>query len=124
MKKQTLELAARVENEEGFEMQSEFLRLLLNNQVTTFIFPRGLVRRENQEAGTALWESLIAEQPLDLTKLVTESPNMYDSRKWNVSALLKISLRSFRNLETLVVQGLDLKDVHFRLIGQNLPNLR
>jgi hypothetical protein len=123
LKKEILELAADFDIEEDFEVQCKFLRLLVTSKVTTFIFPLGLARRGNQEAATALWKTLFAEQP-DLLSLVTESPDVDVCGKWNVSGLVKTSVRSFPNLDTLIVQGLDLVDVHFRLIGQNLPNLR
>jgi hypothetical protein len=124
MKKQILELAAKIHTEEEFELQSEFLRLLLNPTVTDFTFPLGLVQKDNKAAGSALCENLIAEQPHAMHTLVTESPNIYERRDWNFSDYVKTFLRSFPNLDTLVVQGLDFLNVHFKLIGQNLHNLR
>jgi hypothetical protein len=113
------------EYQDNIDQQCQILQLLLNQKMTSFHFPLGLMYADHQCAISDLWHSLLREKPPNLTTIAIESCYLDEwGTDWDIKAFATSMLPVFPKLEELRLDYFECDDVDLIKIAQHLPRLR
>jgi hypothetical protein len=123
MKKELVDLEAEMqkeandykENRKNAALQSKVLQFLMNKEITAFHFPPGL-NSDTELSATALWQTLVAEQPSDLHTIVCKC--------WDVRPIFDSLLTALPKLKVLRLENFKCTDLDLIKIAHHLTKLR
>jgi hypothetical protein len=108
------------------KQQCQMLQLLLNQKMTSFHFPLGLMYEDLQGAILDLWHSLLWTKLPNLTTIVIATSYLDETgTDWDIKSFIFTSMLTvFPNLEELRLENFVCDDADLSKIAQHLPRLR